>query len=194
MTPPAASASASAGARWAGSMVMRRPAGRSLARQRLRIVAQRVEVRDDVRPVLGLGEASEGHLGALGEGLRIREPRVEVLDAPLALLRLQGLGEGEAAAALGDGRADDAVEVGADAVRAALVEGVAGGALLRLLLAGIGVGRGEERLDRLGPGRSASRGRRGAARGRAALRLLLRLLGARDDVDRLLRRLRLDEL
>src|SRR3546814_12956900 len=50
---------------------------------------------------------------------------------------------------MGDGLAHRAEEVGAETVRAALVGGVAGGALLEHLLPRCRVGRGQEEGDRL---------------------------------------------
>src|SRR6185437_12901485 len=147
---PAASARAWARARWAaatGSVMPPRPS----FPQRLRAVAQRVEIGHDIGAVLRLGQAGEGHLGALGERLRVEEPLVELVDIPfLALMRGERRRERVAVAALGDRLAQDIVEVGADPVRAALLEGVAGRAFLRLLLAGIDAGIGEQRRDRLG--------------------------------------------
>src|SRR6185437_11037880 len=150
MTAPAASASDSARARWAAATGSVMPPARSFS-QRLRVVGERVEIGHDIGAVLRLLQAGEGHLGALGEGLRVVEPLVELLDIPfLALMRGERRRERVAVAALGDGLAQDVVEIGADTVGPALLEGVAGHAFLRLLLAGIDAGIGEQRRDRLG--------------------------------------------
>src|SRR6185437_16608816 len=90
ITAAAALARSSARARWAaltGSVMPRAP---SLAGgQRLGTVGERVEIGDDVGPVLGIGQTGEGHLGALGEGLRAGQPLIELVDVPVALMVLQ---------------------------------------------------------------------------------------------------------
>jgi len=76
----------------------------------------------------------------------------------------------------------DVPEVGTNLVGAALVEGVALDANLDELFPPLGVGLGEQRSNRLRPGRS-TRLRRGR-----------RLLGAGRKIDRLFERFRADEL
>src|SRR6185295_5087059 len=78
------------------------------------------------------------------------------------------------------GAADDAPEVGADAIRFALAEGVAGGALLRRILAAAGIGAGKPHRQRL-------LGRRLLAR------LAMGVFLNRDLVARLLRRMRREQ-
>src|SRR5215831_19313572 len=89
MTARAASASASASARCraaSGSVMPRRPSPPSLAGgQRLRAVAERIEIGDDVGAILRIGEADEGHLRALGIVLRLGEPFVELFRRPFLL-------------------------------------------------------------------------------------------------------------
>src|SRR6185437_4569009 len=151
MMAPAASASDSARARWAAATGSVMPPRATSLAELLRAVAQRVEIGHDIGAILGLGQAGEGHLGALGERLRVVEPLVELFNVPfLALMRAQRRRERVAVAVLGDRRAQHAIEIGPDAIRAALLEGVAGHAFLRLLLAGIDAGIGEQRRDRLG--------------------------------------------
>src|SRR5215472_10063594 len=135
MIPPAASASSLAKAMSAAStgVIMPRAAS-SLARERLRRIRERVEVDDDVGAVLRLRQADEGHLGSLDESLRLPEPLVEGIHGPSAALLLERVREGEAAVTLGHRPVEDAVEIGADAVGAAFVEGVAGRAFLRDVL------------------------------------------------------------
>src|SRR5215470_11754809 len=50
------------------------------------ILLQRVQIGDDVRPVLRFGKAGECHLGTFGEGLWIMEPVVELLRVPFFVL------------------------------------------------------------------------------------------------------------
>src|SRR5471032_830549 len=113
MTAPAASASASESASWSARRTA--PAGLAIAG-----LFQGLEICHDVGAILGLGQAGEGHLGALGKALRLVEPLVERIDVPGALVRLEPVGKG-VALALGDLLADDAVEVRTDPVLAALV-------------------------------------------------------------------------
>ena len=135
----------------------------ALLAERLGLIAQRIEIGDDVGAVLGLAQADEGHLGALGEVLRLVEPVVERVERPglaacaCAAPPRKRSRRGPRAIWL----ADDAVEIGADAVRAALVEGVAGGADLGLVLAGIGARprRAAARSARARPGFAGGRPR-----------------------------------
>src|SRR5690242_18313027 len=117
----------------------------SLAGEWLRRVRERVEIGDHVGAVLRLRQADERHLGALDEGLRLPEPCVERVYAPIAALFLERIGEREAAMTFSDGLVEDAVEIGTDAIRAALVEGVASRAFLGDILAGVNARRGEQR-------------------------------------------------
>src|SRR5207253_4079860 len=100
----------------------------------------------------------------------------------LALVRFHGRGK----LVVRDGRhvfLGEAPEVGTDFVGAAIVEGVALDANLDELLSFLWVGLGEQRSDRLRPGRSTLWSRCGRS-----------LFGAGREIDRLFERLRADEL
>src|SRR5579872_2884115 len=117
---PAASASSAASAKAASSGT---PAAAAVAATLL--LFERLEIGDHVGPVLDLRQAGEAHLGALGEILRLVEPDIELVRVPLlALMRRQGLRE-LVARHIGDVLVHHAKQVGADLVRAALVEAVA---------------------------------------------------------------------
>src|SRR6516164_4572575 len=118
-------------------------------RQRNRIVRQRAQIGDDVGTLAVLRDASETHRGAGDEALGIGDELVQVVIGPGAALGLHRSREIEAAA-LTLVVADDAVEIGSDAVRTVLLEGMTGGALLRrsgALFDGSGL---QQFLDRLG--------------------------------------------
>src|SRR5258708_14494821 len=109
---------------------MRTAAG--LLRQRLRVVAQRAQIEDHVGPLLRLLDAGEGHLGAGYRGLRPGDELVERLIGPRLVVQ-RGHRLGVAVVLLvGVRAADDIPLIRSDLVRAALVEAVAGAALLRL--------------------------------------------------------------
>src|SRR5918993_4703028 len=120
--------------------------------------------------------------GALG----VENEVVERLVGPLAALALQGRRIVEAPMR-GQGAADHPVEVRADLVRAALLEGVAGGALLGRSLALGRIGLGEENRERLGRGCRSGAGGCAFFGGREVIagngRLLRREQAAGDDVD-----------
>src|SRR6202012_2075515 len=98
-------------------------------RQRNRIIRQRVQIIDHVGALAVLLDAGKAHRGARDKTLRVVDELVEVVIGPGAALGLHRGREVEAAA-FALLVADDAVEVRADAIRAALLEGVAGAALL----------------------------------------------------------------
>src|SRR6202012_641888 len=104
-------------------------------RQRLRIVRQRMQIVDHVGALAVLLDAGEAHRGAGNERLRIGQELVQVVIGPGATLGLHGSREVEATAALALLVADDAVEVGTDAVRTVLFESMTGGANLGRRLA-----------------------------------------------------------
>ena len=109
------------------------------------------QVVDHVGPLLRVREAGIGHLGAGCEGGGLGQPLVQLVIRPWARpLPLQGGGE-LIAILHADRLAQHAVEVGADAGLAALVERVAGDAALRLglRLATAGIGRDQECGDGL---------------------------------------------
>src|SRR5262249_56822937 len=89
-----------------------------------RVIGQRVQVGNDVRPLAPFRQSDEGHLGARREGARTDEERIEVVDRPVAALALDGVGITKAR--LRSLRpVHDAIQIGADTVGAALREGVA---------------------------------------------------------------------
>src|SRR5580704_5337848 len=104
-------------------------------RQRLRCIRERVQIVDHVGALAVLLDAGKAHRGARNERLRIGQELVQIVIGPGAALGLHGCREVEAAAAFALLVADDAIEVGTDAVRTILLEGVAGGADLRRCLA-----------------------------------------------------------
>ena len=89
--------------------------------------------------VLRLLQADKGHLAALHDLARLGEIGIEPLIGPLAAERQHPLGIFEALAHA-DIRADDVPEIGSDALLPALVDGVAGLALVPDLLAFLEVG------------------------------------------------------
>src|ERR1051326_7380023 len=137
------------------------------------LLFQAVEIGDDIRAVLNLWQARECHLCALREVLRLIKPNIELVRVPLlALMRGERLRE-LIVRYCGDVLFHDAVEVGADLVGAAFIEGVALQADLGNLLAVLRVGLCHRRLDRL----DFRRGLRGSRRAR-----LRAFLGARRQV------------
>src|ERR1700730_15143770 len=97
-------------------------------RQRLRGIRERVQIVDHVGALAVLLDAGKAHRGARNEGLRIGQELVQIVIGPGAALGLHAGREVEATPALALLVADNAVEVGTDAVRTILLEGVAGGA------------------------------------------------------------------
>ncbi len=69
---------------------------------------------------------------------------IQILEGPVTALALERVREGEAALALTDRFADGCEKIGADAVGAALVDGVAGRALGEDLFTGRNIGAGEQ--------------------------------------------------
>ena len=124
-----------------------RPGGGRGRGQRL-VRALLVQIQDHVGAILRVRQAREGHLGARRELARAGQPGVELVEAPVAALGLERVGEGEAALALGDRFADRAVQVRADAVGAARIDRVARRALLEHFGALGGVGGREQAGDR----------------------------------------------
>src|SRR5215472_17623396 len=121
-------------------------------RQRLGIVRQRVEIGDHVGALAVLLDASEAHRSTGNEPLRIGNELVEIVDRPGAALGLDGGREIETATALALVVVHDAIEIRADAVGAALLEGVAGLADFRRRLSLLDGGRLQQLLDRLARG------------------------------------------
>ena len=118
-------------------------------RERGRAVGKGPQIGQDVGTFLGLRNAGKGHDGA-GNGLLWRvDEVVERLKCPVATLALERCRVVEAFMG-GDRAADDAVKIGADLVRAALFEAVAGLALLGRSLALGRIGLGQEDRQRLG--------------------------------------------
>ena len=112
------------------------------------VVGHRAQVGDHVGALLRLGKAGERHLGAAHEGLRLEDHVVDVFVGPIAALGLQRrrIAEALVARLLA---ADDVPLVRADLVRSALVDGMAGEALLHEdRLAGLDIGAGEQGTDR----------------------------------------------
>src|SRR5262249_3900675 len=97
--------------------------------QRRRVVRLAVEVRDDVGTLAAAGQAGKGHRRARNERARIGQEGVEVVHGPLAALALHG-GRIVEAGNRGAVASHHAVKVGSHAIRLALVEGMAGLALL----------------------------------------------------------------
>src|SRR4029077_3059696 len=96
-----------------------------LFRQRGRGVVYCAQIGDHVGAILRLGKAGERHLGAARESLWLEDHVVDVFVGPVAALALQGrrIAEAFVARLLA---ADDVPLVGADLVRSALVDGMAG--------------------------------------------------------------------
>src|SRR5579883_3534943 len=97
---------------WSGKNAARSAAAGRL-RQWLRVVRERVEVRDDISPDLRPGKPRESHLGALHGRLRMRQELVQVFDRPGAAHALHAIRIVEARHA-GARTSDDAPEVGSD--------------------------------------------------------------------------------
>src|ERR1700754_2998711 len=95
-------------------------------RKRLRMLRQGVQIGDHVGAFAVLGDTGKAHRGAGNKARGIGDELVEVVKGPVAALCLHGGREVEACLALPLLLADDAVEVGADAVRSALLERMAG--------------------------------------------------------------------
>src|SRR5262249_5441369 len=121
-------------------------------RQRLGIVRQRVEIGDHVGALAVLLDASEAHRSPGNAPVGIGVELVEIVDRPGAALGLDGGREIETATALALVVVHDAIEIRADAVGAALLEGVAGLADFRRRLSLLDGGRLQQLLDRLAPG------------------------------------------
>src|SRR4029453_535346 len=103
----------------------------------------------------------KAHRGARHKALRVGDELVEVVERPVAALGLHRGRKVETAFALALLLADDAIEVRADAVRAALLKSVAGRALLGggcALLDGGGLQQFLDRLRRRGGGSTAAMG------------------------------------
>src|SRR5690242_20206168 len=99
-------------------------------RQRHRLVRQRRQISDHVGALRVLLNTGKAHRGAGDKALGVGDELVEGVEGPFAALGLHRGGEVEAALALALFLVDRAIEVRADLVRATLLEGVAGGALL----------------------------------------------------------------
>src|ERR1700687_1743982 len=107
------------------------------------IICQRMQISDHVGALAVLWNAGKAHRGAWDKALRIGDELVEVLVGPGAALGLHG-GREIDPAILAFMVSDDPVKIRTDAVGAALLEGVAGGALFfpgSHLLAGMGVAK-----------------------------------------------------
>src|SRR5260221_2309706 len=118
-------------------------------RQRNRAVGQRAQIGDHISALRVLLDTGKAHRGAGNVTLRVGDELAEVVIAPGAALGLHGRREIEPAS-LALVVTDDAEQVRADAVGAALLKRMAGGALLgggRALFDGGGL---EQFLDRLG--------------------------------------------
>src|SRR5216683_5543898 len=98
-------------------------------RQRNRTIGKRAQIGDHVGALAVLGDAGEAHRGAGNKALGIGNELVEVVVGPGAAFGLHGSREIKSAP-LAFFVADDAVKIGTDAVGAAFLEGVAGGAFL----------------------------------------------------------------
>src|SRR3974377_2070009 len=103
---------------------------------------------DDVRALIAAGQARERHGRAVQGAARIAQKVIELIIRPGAAFGLHGGGivEPRLGGAL---PTDDAPEIGTDAVRFTLLEGMARLALLSRRLAPLGGGGSEQRLDRL---------------------------------------------
>src|ERR1700737_5434645 len=99
-------------------------------RQRNRIIRKRVQIGDHVGAFAVLRDTGKTHRGARNKALGVRDELAEVVVGPSAAFGLHGGGEIEPAS-LAFMVADDPVKIRTDAVGAALLEGVAGGAFLR---------------------------------------------------------------
>src|SRR6476661_4633587 len=133
---------------WKEVLCGRRPLLRC-RRQRNRIIRERVQIGDHVGALAVLRDTGKTHRGAGNKALRVGDELAEVVVGPGAALGLHGGGEIESAS-LALMVADDAIEVRTDAVRTALLKGVAGGAFLGRRSALLDRGGLQELLDRLG--------------------------------------------
>src|SRR3954447_22921652 len=116
--------------------------------ERAGTVRQAVEEGHDIGPLAVAREACEGHLSAGDVPAWIGQELVELLQRPATARSLHraGIVETRLAGALA---ADHAPEIRSDLVRAALVEAVAGLALLGRFLAAVHIGAGQEFAQRL---------------------------------------------
>src|SRR5215813_11629652 len=89
------------------------------------VVGERVEIGDDVGALAAALDAGKGHVGAGNKAARIGNELVELVDGPIAALRLHrgGIVEPRLRRLR---TADHAIEVGPDQIAPALGEGVAG--------------------------------------------------------------------
>src|SRR6476620_6279365 len=133
-----------------GGGIGRRCGGR---RHRLGRVAVRVEERHYVGEILRIAQSRKAHLVARRGCFRAVEPRIEAVPVPIATLRCQGIGKGEALT-LADWISEHVPKIGTDLVRATLVGVVTGRALVEDLLALGQIRLREENLDRQRGGRS----------------------------------------
>src|SRR6476646_4285650 len=118
-------------------------------RQRDGLVRQRGQIRNHVGTLAVFLNTRKSHRRTGNETLRVGDEFVEVVERPLAALRLHGGGEIEATLALALLLVDGAKEVRADPVGTTLFEGVAGRALLGGGGALLGGGGLQQFLDRL---------------------------------------------
>src|SRR3974377_218806 len=102
----------------------------------------------DVRPLIAARQASERHGRAVHGAARIGQKLIELIIRPGAAFGLRGGGTVDPRLG-GALPTDDAPEIGTDAVRFTLLEGMARLALLGRRLAPLGGGGSEQRLDRL---------------------------------------------
>src|SRR5258708_7920847 len=100
-------------------------------RQRNRAIGKRAQIGDHVGALAVLGDAGEAHRGARHKALGIGNELVEVVVGPGTAFGLHGSREIKPAASFASMVVDDAEQIWADAVGAALFEGMAGGAFLR---------------------------------------------------------------
>src|SRR5215218_2527852 len=159
---------------------------RSRRRQRDRTVGEAAQVGKDIGALVRRRDAGESHDRAGNGALRVVDELVELLEIPIAAFALEG-GRVVEGLHVRLRAADDAVKVRADLVRPALLEGVAGLALLCRGLALCRIGLGEEDRQRLRRCGGLLRRRAlgyGFGEGIAGLaRFLRREQGARDDVE-----------
>src|SRR5260221_10094691 len=118
-------------------------------RQRNRAIRQRAQIVDHVGAFAVLRDTRKAHRGARYKALGIGDELVESIEGPGAALALYGRREVEPAP-FAYFVVNDAKQVGADTVGAALLEGMAGGAFLRRRSALFNRGGLQQFLDRLG--------------------------------------------
>src|SRR5215218_7641964 len=94
------------------------------------MLRQRVQIGDDIGALGILRDAGEAHRSARNETLRTGNELVEIVERPSPALGFHGSREVEPVTAFAPLLADDAIEVRTNAIRATLLEGVAGAALL----------------------------------------------------------------